>query len=113
MLIVLLSKGRALAYPSCAWKVSCLRAGIAESLNPPSGNGLLNYAFVIERNASGREFESVSLRTNSSCHSEQIGRSVAETLFTKLRTILSIVDSTLPRLIAILIDARSQNRYVT
>src|SRR5882724_5397616 len=73
MLIVLLSKGRARAYPSCAWKISCLRAGVAATLNPPSGNGSLNNAFVIERNASGREFERVPFRTNSSYHSEKIG----------------------------------------
>src|SRR5437899_344815 len=70
MLIILVSKGRALAYPCCAWKISCLQAGVPASLNPPSGNGSLNYAFVIERNASGREFESVSSRTNSSYPSE-------------------------------------------
>jgi hypothetical protein len=91
MLIVVLSKGRAWADPSCAWKISCLQAGVAASLNSLSENGSLNEAFVIERNASGSEFESVSFRTNSSYLSEQIERPVAETLCTKLRTILSMV----------------------
>jgi hypothetical protein len=40
MLIVVLSKGRAWAYPSCAWKISYLQAGVPPSLNSPSGNWL-------------------------------------------------------------------------
>jgi hypothetical protein len=66
MLIIIPSKGRAWRIQAAGGKISSLRLDIAVSLNPPSGNGLLNYAFVIARNAPASEFESVSFRTNSS-----------------------------------------------
>jgi hypothetical protein len=74
MLIVLLSKGRAWAYPTCAWKISCLQAGMSGEFESSSGNASLNYAFVIERSAPEREFASGFFRTNSSYPSEKFWR---------------------------------------
>ena len=54
-------------------KVSSMQASVAAILNSLSENGSLDEAFVIERNASGREFENVSFRTNSSCRSDEKG----------------------------------------
>ena len=90
MLIVLLSKRRAWADPSCAWKISCAQAVIPAGLNAPSEDRSLNYAFVIEKNASEREFESVFFRTNSTYRSGKLGTELARTVWTKPRTILSM-----------------------
>jgi len=69
-----LSKGRALPYPSCAWKISRLQAGVSGYFESSSGNCSLNYAFVVERSAAEREFASDFFRTNSSYPSEKIWR---------------------------------------
>lgn len=90
MLIALLSKGRAWAYPTCACAISFVQPGVSGEFESSSENCSLNYAFVIEQNASGSEFDSDSFRTNSSYPSDQIWRGSAETRWIN-RTNLSML----------------------
>ena len=114
MLTVLLSKGRAWASPSCAWKINCLQAGVAAGLNPP-------LKWLAELRLCNREKMRLDVNSIASplgqIHPipfEQIWRrGCRNTVDEPEDNFVHVFDSTLPRLIATLIYKRNQNRYVT
>ena len=108
-----LSKGRAWVDPSCTEKIRCVQAGVPAGLNSPSGNGSLNYAFAIERNASGREFaERLSQDKFILSFRENCALSCKNSVDPAEDNFVQDSTTVCPALFALLLYERSQNRYV-